>query len=395
MKAQHTLLVVDDDATMRTMLGKALVRLGYEIQECSDGVEAFSALEALRGHALLVLDYEMPKFNGAQVCEIIRTHPDPEIAQAPIILLTGHTGESPEIECLKAGADDFVTKPVNLPVLRARIETHLRLAYLRSELVEQNRLAEEWRTLHERDLEAARLVQYAIIPQKMPPWEGWEFAAHHQSLIQVGGDVYDWLPLANGRCIFWMADATGHGASAALLTTFIKLLFRYAVAETQEPDEVLRHVNHEFRTIFKGNLFMTAACLLLDSQTGVMHSAAAGHPPLLLLRRDGSLESIPSSAPPIGLVLEEGLPERVESELAPGDTVLLYSDGLYSVTDANGVHLPFPKFLLMMEGVAPRPAGQVITESIDRALAFAANGAFDDDLAVVAITRGPSGSTPA
>lgn len=387
MKTQPTLLVVDDDATMRTMLAKALVRLGYVVQECADGVEAFSALEALGGHALLVLDYEMPKFNGAQVCEIIRTHPDPEVAQAPIILLTGHIGEGPEVECLKAGADDFVTKPVNLPVLRARIETHLRLAYLRSELVERNRQAEEWRALHERDLEAARLVQRAIIPQKMPEWEGWGFAAHYQSFIQVGGDIYDWLPLGEGRCIVWMADATGHGASAALLTTFIKLLFRYAVAETHEPAEVLRRVNREFRAIFKGNLFMTAACLSLDARTGRMVSAGAGHPPLLLLRRNGALETLPSSAPPIGLVLEDGLPEQVETDLAPGDSVLLYSDGLYSVTDADGVHLPFSKFLSMMEGVAPRPAEQVIAESVNRALAYAATEAFDDDLAVVAITR--------
>ncbi len=390
MNIQPVILVVDDDPALRSMLARSLRRFGYEVRECVDGVEAFEALENLEGQALLVLDYEMPKFNGAQVCEIIRTHADTEIAQTPIILLTGHTGEDHEIECLKAGADDFVTKPVNLPVLRARIETHLRMAFLRSELVAQNRQAEEWRALHERDLEAARLVQQAILPQKMPQGEVWELAFRYQSLIQVGGDIYDWHRLEGGRVLVWMADATGHGASAALLTTFTKLLFRYAVGETERPDEILRYVNREFRSLFGGQLFLTAACVLLEP-TGELSLAGAGHPPLLIVRKGGRLEWIASTAPPIGLTLEAGLPELEKTNLEEGDRALLYSDGLYSVTDARGSRLAFSHFLELLEGMEEGSAQELLEEAIRRVLLCSSNDSFDDDLAVIAMHRGFGG----
>jgi len=387
MNTPPKILVIDDDPVLRLMLARTLGRLGYEVVACADGVEGFRTLEELGGGALLVLDYEMPKFNGAQVCEIIRTHSSPDIAQTPIILLTGHTGENHEVECLKAGADDFVTKPVNIPVLRARIETHLRLATLRKELQERNRQAEEWRALHERDLESARLVQQAIIPQAVPELPGWEFAARHQSLIQVGGDIYDWLRLRDGNVLFWIADATGHGASAALLTTFTKLLFRYAIAEGSQPQEVIRSVNRDFRAIFRGHLYFTAACALLDPATGGVCAAGAGHPPLVILRGGGAVEPLESMAPPVGLVLESGQPEPLHATLEPGDTLLLFTDGLYSVSDEEGEHLPFPRFLETLAGEGAASAAGAIELAIRRAVAAAGNDRFDDDLAVIAIRR--------
>ncbi len=101
--------------------------------ECQSGFETMRLLEG-GGPALVVLDYQMPDLNGAEVCELIRSSPDPEVAQSPIIMLTGHSNAEHEIECLRAGADDFVTKPVNLAVLRARIDTHRRLHAMRKQL---------------------------------------------------------------------------------------------------------------------------------------------------------------------------------------------------------------------------------------------------------------------
>lgn len=387
MKDSSKILVVDDDPLMRRMLGRALTRLGFSVQECSDGVEAFRALEALGGDALLVLDYEMPKFNGAQVCEIIRTHANPGIAQTPIILLTAHTGEQHEVECLRAGADDFVSKPVNLPVLKARIETHLRLAFLRRQLQMQNRRLADSSDLHERDLEAGRLIQQAMIPQRVPDLEGWEFAARYESLIQVGGDIYDWLRLPDGGLLIWIADATGHGASAALLTTFTKLLFRYALAETSEPDKVIQCVNRDFHAIFKGLSFLTAACVLLRPGEKEICVAGAGHPPLIILRNDGKAEPLPSTAPPVGLLLEPGKPEPVAARLSQGETLLLFTDGLYSVTDRNKEHLSFPRFLEALHGQRPKTAEEAVDGILERVRAFAEHGRFDDDLAVIAARK--------
>jgi serine phosphatase RsbU (regulator of sigma subunit) len=386
MQSQYKILVVDDDPLMRRMLGRALARLGFSVEECSDGVEAFRILEALHGKALLVLDYAMPKFNGAQVCEIIRTHADPEIAQTPIILVTAHTGELHELECLRAGADDFVSKPVNVPVLKARIETHFRLASLRGQLRAQNRELEQWRAIHERDLEAARLIQQAILPLTLPPVKGWEFASRYQSLIQVGGDIFDSLGLPGGGQLIWIADATGHGVSAALLTTFTKLLFRHASVEAREPGRIIECVNRDFHAIFKGTSFLTAACVVLRPGEGDVTVAGAGHPPVLVVRRDGRVEPLFSSAPPVGL-MEAGPPDQLSAFLAVGDALLLFTDGLYGVTNPEGVHLSYERFVKQLRGHPTQSARALIDLAIAQASEFAQGRQFDDDVALVALRR--------
>src|SRR5205085_993272 len=140
------------------------------------------------------------------------------IAQIPTIMLTGHGGEESEVLCLRAGADDFVTKPIHPEVLRARIETQLRLRSMREQLVKQNEELEAWRGNLEQDLEAAQRTQRSLIPAKPPEFPGWEVAAFYRPVIQVGGDIYGWLRMRDDRMLFWIADATGHGAAAALLT---------------------------------------------------------------------------------------------------------------------------------------------------------------------------------
>ena len=214
----------------------------------------------------------MPELTGAQICEIVRGHENPAIATLPIILLTAHRGEELEVESLNSGANDFISKPINVTILKARIDTQLRLHEMRMQLQKQNAELETWRSVHERDLEAASLTQRAILPVRPPPLRGWDIASHYRPFIQVGGDVFDWLRLSGGAWLFWIADATGHGVSAALHTALIKLLFRHATAETSQPGEILQTVNSEYHGIFKGKSFMTAACVSLQPETGALRS---------------------------------------------------------------------------------------------------------------------------
>lgn len=244
-----TILVADDDSLSRRLLARHLQGRGFEVIECENGSEALSILEEMRV-SLLVLDYEMPGMSGPQVCARIREKP--HLAQIPIILLTAHSGDEHEVESLEAGANDFVTKPVNLAVLKARIDTHLGLFSMREQLKDQNDELEKWRQDHELDLEAARLTQQAILPQRTPSVAGWKFASTFRPLIQVGGDMYDWLLLPDDRLLLWISDATGHGVSAALFTTLAKLLFRHAGSEHASPSAIMEQVNREFFSIFKG-----------------------------------------------------------------------------------------------------------------------------------------------
>jgi len=319
------ILVVDDDGMSRRVLAQLLNAAGYNCRVSKDGSEALDTIHE-RPPSLLLLDFDMPGPNGAEVLRRLRSDNDPAVAQIPAIMLTAHGSEQSEVSCLQAGADDFVTKPVNASVLRARIETQLRLRSMRQQVEQQNDELEKWRRDLERDLAAARLTQQSLIPQKPLVMPGWQVATCYRPVIQVGGDIYGWLRMKDGRILFWIADGTGHGAAAALLTTLAKLLFHYGSIEHDTPTSLMEAVNHDFRSIFGARSFMTAMCVALDPGTGHAAMVGAGHPPLLIFRHDGTTQSIGSVAPPLGL--KQCRFTETPIDLKPGDAFLLYTDGI-------------------------------------------------------------------
>jgi sigma-B regulation protein RsbU (phosphoserine phosphatase) len=384
IKNHEQILIVDDDPLSRKILVRALLQAGYVCRESSDGMDALRLVRA-DPPSLLLLDFDMPGLNGAEVLKQLRADHDPEIAQLPAIMLTGHGGEDSEVLCLEAGADDFVTKPINAAVLRARIGTQLRLCSMRRQLQEQNDVLEAWRFDLEQDLAAARLTQQSLIPQKPPPLSGWEVAACYRPVIQVGGDIYGWLRMADRRTLFWIADATGHGASAALLTTLAKLLFHHGSVESNEPGEIMEVVNNDFRSIFGARSFMTAMCLALDPESGRATVVGAGHPPLLVIRADGATQSFRSSAPPLGLV-EQSEFTQIRIDLKPGDAFLLYTDGLYGAADGkkqrqNSEHLAE----LLQPGALSAQA--LLNGILERLAPDQGNEPLADDVAALVVRR--------
>jgi sigma-B regulation protein RsbU (phosphoserine phosphatase) len=325
MESARQILIVDDDVGSRALLGKMLTTAGYICRETDNALDALKMIHQ-ETPAVLLLDFKMPGMNGAEAVKKLRADPNPTIAQTPVIMLTGH-GES-EVSCLEAGADDFVIKPIKIEVLRARIEAQLRLRSLRFQLQQQNEDLEAWRRDHERDLAAARATQQSLIPQKPPQLEGWEIATCYRPVIEVGGDIYGWFPIKNGGWLFWIADATGHGASAALLTALATLLFHHGHEQSDEPVDIMQAVNNDLRGIFSGQSFMSAMCVSLDPQTGRASVVGAGHPPLLVTRFGRGTEAIASSAPPLGLMEKSQFTETM-LELNAGDAFTLYTDGLF------------------------------------------------------------------
>ena len=385
----ETILVVDDDRASRLMLARALEEAGYPCRQSEDGTAALKILHT-EVPSLLLLDFHMPELNGAQVLSRLRAHADPAIAQLPAIMLTGDSGAESEVLCLQAGANDFVTKPVSLPVLLARIETQLRLQSLRRQLQQQNDELEEWRENLERDLAAARLTQQSLIPQKTPSLGGWEIATVYRPVIQVGGDIYGWLHMADRRTLFWIADATGHGAAAALLTALAKLLFHHGSVEHAEPAKIMEAVNDDFRSIFGGRSFMTAMCVALDSASGRADIVGAGHPPLLVGRHGGESELVQSNAPPLGL-LEHSRFAETAIELQPGDGFLLYTDGLYGGSKTGRDRTTPERLRALLSGA--EGDAQTLLRSVMDLVAPGAGDTLPDDLAAIAVRRGPVGSS--
>jgi sigma-B regulation protein RsbU (phosphoserine phosphatase) len=378
------ILVVDDDAMSRRVLAQLLMAAGYNCRVCKDGSEALERVHS-KPPSVLLLDFDMPGPDGAEVLRRLRSDEDPAVAQVPAIMLTAHGSDESEVSCLQAGADDFVTKPVNAAVLRARIETQLRLRSMRRQLERQNDELERWRRDLERDLAAARLTQQSLIPQKPLALRGWQIATCYRPVIQVGGDIYGWLRMKDGRVLFWIADGTGHGAAAALLTTLAKLLFHHGTAEHDAPASVMEAVNHDFRSTFAARSFMTAMCVALDATNGRASVVGAGHPPLLVIRRDGSTKPIASVAPPLGLIERPQFTET-HVEFEPGDAFLLYTDGLFRWTKEQQRAPTAQELEKMLDHSAPT-AEALLKSVLAHTAPDAGATTSPDDMTVLAVRR--------
>jgi len=381
MEPSRRILIVDDDAASRALLLRMLSVAGYNCLEADNAKDALTLIHKEKPD-VLVLDFKMPDMDGTEALKQVRSDPNPNIAQLPVIMLTGH-GES-EVECLQAGADDFVIKPVKIEVLRARIEAQLRVHLLRLQLQEQNKALEEWRRTHERDLAAARATQQALIPQKPPEISGWEIATSYRPVIEIGGDIYGWLPITKDRWLFWIADATGHGASAALMTTLAKLLFQYGREQQDEVAPIMEAINNDLRGIFGGRSFMSAMCVSLDPETGRASVVGAGHPPLLVTRFGRGTEAIGSSAPPLGLV-EQSHFSATDLELNPGDAFTLYTDGLFGTAITGRLRSTPTQLAGMINPFAT--SAHALLELMLKASAAESVDAPSDDVAAVVVRR--------
>jgi phosphoserine phosphatase RsbU/P len=378
------ILVVDDDAMSRRVLGQLLSAAGYNCRVCKDGAEALDTIHE-KPPSVLLLDFDMPGPNGAEVLRRLRSDQDPAVAQIPAIMLTAHGSEQSEVSCLQAGADDFVTKPVNSSVLRARIETQLRLRSMRRQLERQNDELEKWRRDLERDLAAARLTQQSLIPQKPLLLPGWQIATCYRPVIQVGGDIYGWLRMRDGRVLFWIADGTGHGAAAALLTTLAKLLFHHGSMDHDSPASLMEAVDNDFRSTFGARSFMTAMCVALNPATGQAQVVGAGHPPLLVVRHDGTTESIPSAAPPLGLIKRAAFNETPVG-LEPGDAFLLYTDGLFWWSKDERHRVTPEQFEKVLDHSAPS-ADALLKRIVAQTAPKNSAKTAPDDVAAIAVRR--------
>ncbi len=365
-------LVVDDDAASRRLLERSLNAMGYDAGGAGDGKHALEMIAA-NPPQIVLLDLDLPGLSGAEICTQLRHHPREDLRNLPIVMLTAHDGEHEEVKCLQAGANDFIAKPIGRAALAARIATQLRLRALNETLRAQNDELERWRAAQIADLDAAQLVQRAILPAigELPCWK---MDVGFSPMIQVGGDIYGVETTREGPLV-WLADATGHGVAAALSTTLAALLFQRAAA-VADPEKVLAQVNAGMLRIFHGRLMMSAACALLLPD-GELQFAGAGHPPLLVRRGDGRVENFASQGTVLGVLPDRTFPRELV-RLARGDAALLLTDGLYSARRSGGERATLPD-------VAPAFAkGGSVSALIKR---MRGRSAFDDDVTALAIRR--------
>lgn len=241
--------------------------------------------------------------------------------------LNGRLYSRPDILYWNVGVELVVFAGVSLALARFRA-ARVRERALQDELARAyERLDHEMRSVGE--------LQKSLLPGALPALPGYAMAVHYAPSTRAGGDYYDFFELPEGKVGLWIADASGHGAPAAVLMAMTRVLLRTASGMLAFPERVLATLNRQLCRTIPSARFVTACYAVLELRSGVVDYALAGHPPPLLLgAAEGDLETLTTAAgPPLG-VFEEAQFECRTTRLAPGDTLVFYTDG---ITEAQGV----------------------------------------------------------
>jgi PAS domain S-box-containing protein len=232
-----------------------------------------------------------------------------------------------------------------------------RTEQLKSAMAKQQEVAQQ-RERIEQELRVARLIQHTLLPKSLPQLEGHQMAVYYQPAREVGGDFYDFLRLPDGRLGLIVGDVSGKGVPAAIVMAITRTMLR-AAYHLGSPGEILKQVNDNLFPDIPPNMFVTCLAALLDSRTGRLQYANAGHD-LPYVRHSAGVSELRATGMPLGLMPDMSYEEK-EITLQPGESILLYSDGLVEAHSPQREMFGFPR---MQRYVGAYPEGAALIDSL-------------------------------
>jgi len=380
-----SILIVEDSSFNRLVLKKRLAELGYtRVTEATDGVEGLTALE--RGtFDVVLLDLEMPRLDGIGVLEHLHAARG---AAPPVIVISALTEMEKIVRCIELGAEDYLPKSFDPPLLRARLGAVLEKKRLRD-------LADQRLAALEAELESARAAQLDLVPR--------DFAAIapsglslHAAMIparQVGGDLYDAARLAPGLLLACVADVSGKGAPAGLTMARSLGLIRSsatllsAQGTAPDPAAILAHANDDLARENDSQTFVTVALAVIDAASGTGRIALAGHEAPFILSGAGvrAMADL-TRQPPLGVM--EGFPYRSDPlSLERGEALFLFSDGVTEAEDGADGFFGRERLSDTLRPLGAAPPPEVVRAVLDAVADYAAGVPQADDITVLAVRR--------
>ena len=316
-----TVLVVDDTATSLELVRSILAAEGFSILTASNGPTARQLCRHQQPD-LVLMDVLMPGETGFEACAQLKS--DPATADIPIIFLSSLDDVKSKVEGLKIGGVDYVAKPVYGEEVLARVRVHLRIRETNRALVAQQRA----RLNELRDAQQAILTRPGDCPEA-------SFAVYYKPLEAAGGDFYDVLPLGADIFAYFVADISGHGLSAAFLTSAVKALLRQYAGPMYSPEDAMHGVESVMGHMLGEEQYLTACYARLNCQTNRLTVVSAGHPPLVLVRRTGAGQIVELAGDPLGM-FGGAILMRTDIPVSAGDRFFLYTDGWIESSPGGG-----------------------------------------------------------
>ncbi|WAC26052.1 PP2C family protein-serine/threonine phosphatase [Ancylobacter sp. SL191] len=388
------ILVVDDVAENRDLLMRRLKRLGFSrLDEAANGHEALAAI-GKTAYDLVLLDIMMPELDGFGVLDALKA--SGAIHDLPVIVVSALNEIDPVVRCIELGADDFIFKPFNPTLLRARVMATLEKKALRDRTRDELRRKQV-------ELNEARTLQLALVP---PAFAGTvdgrvlTIDTLLEPAKEVGGDLVDYFPVGDDRMALIVGDVSDKGAAAALMMARTHAMFRALAARPDAPalfGDPARAVGMVNDALSRGNagcMFVTLTLAVLEAESGELAYVRAGHVPPFLRRADGGLSRLQGFGGPALGVMEEFPYRSAQAVLAEGDRLLIVTDGFTEAQNAGEALYGEERLSALFAelGDAEEPGeARVLARLVSDVRGFEAGLPAFDDMAAILLALGPDG----
>ena len=375
------ILVIDDDTAVQELLRRTLKKQGYEVTVASNGEDGVAQAQKLRP-ALIICDWIMPRLTGIDVCRRVKA--DPELSTTQFFLLTSLGSIADRVKGLDAGADDFISKPIELNELQARVRAGLRLHQLSRDL----KIAKQ--SLEAELAEAAEYVQ-SLLPEPMT--EPISIEAKFIPSRQLGGDCFDYNWLDADYLAIYLLDVAGHGLRAALPSVAVLNLLRSRALpniDYYKPSDVLRALNTTFQMSYQNDKYFTIWYGVYNRISRQLVYASAGHPPAVLISQSpastAKIQRLKTPGMPVGMFPDAPYVDNC-CDVEDLSTLYIFSDGVYEIHQPDGNIWGLDPFIDLLAAYNGASADQ-LEMVLNYIQNLNAKAVFDDDWSLLKVNFG-------
>ena len=384
MERPYKILVVDDEPDLEPLVLQRMRRdirsQRYEFVFAQNGVEALERLNEDEGIDMVLSDINMPRMDGLTLLEQI-PQVDPEVRA---VIISAY-GDMKNIRtAMNRGAFDFVTKPIDFEDLKVTIERTLRhMAEWREALSSRDKLV-----ALQNELDVASKMQQSILPTHFPKGSDYEVFGNMEPARSVGGDFFDVMQLDNGQIGLAIADVSDKGVPAALFMMSTRTLLKGSAIGSSNPSEVLREVNDLLNEDNDTAMFVTTLYATYDPASGELSYANGGHNSPLIVHADGTSDLLPlTGGIALGVVPDLEYAQKTVT-LLPGDTLVLYTDGVTEAMNVDGEEFGTERLQEVFVGPNSKN-GQEASQAVFQAVSsFAGDTPQSDDITCLTLCRG-------
>lgn len=391
-------LIVEDSPIYRRLLARMLTQWGYRVSEAENGAAALEML-ATTSVSMVISDWEMPLMDGLALCRAIRERQFGHYIY--LILLTARENAGDLAQGFDAGADDFLSKPVEQSELRARLHAGARILALEATLAARNARLSEALTQIEKDLEAAARIQQSVLPSHHLRYQHYHADWLFLPSAWVSGDIFNVFAL-DDHLAFYCVDVSGHGVGAAMMSLAVARQFLHGRAVerflfagqggVESPSRVVQMLNRRFCSEEPDIMsYFTMIYGVINLQTGAGRLCQAGHPTPFIITSGGEVKTVGSGGAPVGLMPDLSW-EDVAFVLEPGERLCLFSDGITECENPQGEQFGPQRLQRWLQQHASRTIDKLLPAFGEHLMGWrngekSADPAMADDVSLLLIER--------